>query len=62
MKKEMSAWHFLDMYTLGVGWFFSLLLEPKIRLDVYKIVSPAPLWQTFACQVLRINTKTWPDF
>ena len=34
---------FQHIHTLGVGWLMSLLLEPKIRLDVEKIVSPAPL-------------------
>ena len=34
---------FQHIYTLGVGWLLNLLLEPKIRLDVEKIVSPAPL-------------------
>ena len=31
------------IYILGVGWLMSLLLEPKMRLELEKIVSPAPL-------------------
>ena len=30
-------------YTLVVGWLLALLLEPKILLDVEKIVSAVPL-------------------